>query len=197
MDSRVHLSQWELLQAALVGVRRHLEALRQKLPDKHGLESAGWSEHIEGAAGEMAFAKFSGKYWSCSVNAFKAGDVGEVQVRTRSKDHYDLIVRSDDKDDDVFVLVLGRVPRFRVVGWIWGREAKRGEFLREYGDRPAAYFCAPESIATLWPKGIEGEKGSRGGRRVMGNAGESPAGCFLKGVAPHQGQSSVGAGFNR
>ena len=67
---KVTLEWYELLQAALCGVRRHIEALHKGLPDKHGFDSDGWGAHIEGAAGEMAAAKSLGLYWNGSINTF-------------------------------------------------------------------------------------------------------------------------------
>jgi len=131
-------------------MRRQIEALRQHRPDRHGFDGEdGWTIHIEGAAGEMAVAKLRNRYWNGSVNTFKTGgDVGAVQVRTRSKAHYDLIVRDDDRNDDAFFLVIGSIPVFDVVGWIKGRDAKRPEWLQTYGERPPAYFV-PQSALTL------------------------------------------------
>ena len=145
---RVTLEWFEVLLAATVGVRRQLEALRSGRPDCHGFDGAtGWQVHIEGACGEMAFAKATGRYWSGSINTFKAGgDVGNIQVRTRSRDDYDLIVRDDDRDEDIFVLVIGKAPTFRVVGWIQGAEAKRPSWRHVYGARPPAFFVPQAAL---------------------------------------------------
>lgn len=137
----VILTESEIYLAAVVGVRRQIEAIQKGLPDRHGFEGAGWNLHVEGAAGELAVAKAYGRFWDGSVNTFKrSGDVGQVQVRTRSKDGYDLIVRCDDRDEDRFVLVVGRIPEFEVCGWIRGRDAKQDRWLKRHGGREAAYF---------------------------------------------------------
>lgn len=137
----VQLEMFEVELAAAVGLRRQLEALKQGLLDTYGFTGTGWSEHIEGAAGELAFAKATGRFWNGSINTFKSGgDVGRVQIRTRSKQDYDLLIRPDDADLDAFVLVVGTVPKFCVVGWLYGHEAKQEKWLRYYGNRPGAYF---------------------------------------------------------
>lgn len=143
------LTQAELLLAATIGVQRQVEALRQGLPDKHGFDGGeAWTVHIEGACGELAVAKALDRYWSGTINTFKlSGDVGKLQVRTRSRTHYDLLVRDDDCDEDIFVLVVGRAPSYRVVGWIRGKDAKRSEYRQSYGNRPIAYFV-PQSALT-------------------------------------------------
>jgi hypothetical protein len=146
----VRLSGAEVVMAATVGIHRQIEALRRALPDKHGYKGDGWSEHIEGAGGEAAVGRATGSYWAGTVNTFKqGGDVGRKQVRTRSGETYDLIVRDDDPDDAPFFLVTGRLPNFKVWGWIWGRDAKRPEWRKAYGDRPAAFFVPKEALTPL------------------------------------------------
>jgi hypothetical protein len=145
----VTLEPYEIALAADVGVRRQLAALEAHLPDAFGFAGAGWSEHVEGAGGELAFAKATKRYWNGSVNTFKNGDVGTVQVRTRRDPKYDLLVRPGDSDDDAFVLVIGTIPKFCVVGWLYGREAKQEKWLRTYGNRPAAYFVPQAALRVV------------------------------------------------
>lgn len=145
----VTLDDFELLQAAQVGIRRHIEAVTSGRPDRHGFDgSTGWQIHCEGACGELALAKAMNKHWSGSVNTFSSGgDVGRVQVRTRSKHDYELLVRDKDSDDDKFVLVTGTAPTYHIHGWIAGVDAKRVEWRQTHGNRPGAYFV-PQSELT-------------------------------------------------
>ena len=73
---------------------------------------------------------------------------GGWQVRQTELENGQLIVRPDDSDDAPFAMVVGKIPTFRIVGWIRGRAAKKGFRLRAPNNRPAAYFVAQES---LWP----------------------------------------------
>ncbi len=147
----VTLEWHEVMLAAGVGMRRHIAALRAGRPDRHGFNGqTGWTIHAEGACGEMAIAKALGLYWNGSVDTFKSfGDVGALQVRTRSRPEYELIVRPDDSDDDTFVLITGTAPTFTVVGAILGGLAKRDEWLQDYGGRPAAYFVPHSELVPL------------------------------------------------
>ena len=80
-----------------------------------------------GACGEVAVAKAMGRYWGGSVNTFKSiGDLVSVgwEIRTRAEHSYDLIIRDDDQDDRVFVLVTGKAPNYVVRGWIKAGDAK-------------------------------------------------------------------------
>ena len=139
--------------ATEVGVRRQIASLRKGSPDKHGYEGEGWNIHIEGACGEMAFAKAMNIYWDGSVNTYHHPDVGGWQVRTRSRDGYELLVRENDADDTPFVHVTGRCPVYVIHGWILGREAKQSRWLKTYGDRPPAYFVPVSSLQLLCENG--------------------------------------------
>jgi hypothetical protein len=153
----ITLTWAELSIASQVGIRRNLEAMRDGRRPKHGFAGSTRDIHIEGACGEMAFAKSMGLYWNGSVNTFKqGGDVGRHQVRTRSKDTYDLIVRYDDRDEDIFWLVTGTAPTYNVVGHIKGIDAKQDRFRQSYGGRPEAWFV-PSSFLKLYEGEQDGE----------------------------------------
>ena len=114
--------------------------------DAHGAapDASGWGLHIVGACGEMAVAKLLNKYWNGALGNLKADDVSMVQVRTRTKHTYDLIVHPSDPDDKMFVLVTGLPPKFRVHGWIVGGFAKTDKYWKDpAGGRPA--FFVPKS----------------------------------------------------
>ena len=101
----VTLTKSEASMASHVGWMRHLVSVLKGLEDKNGCDGK-WDRHIEGACGELAVAKALGIYWDGSVNTFhSAGDVGNIEVRTRSRHDYDLIVRPSDHLERRFVLV--------------------------------------------------------------------------------------------
>lgn len=148
----VTLTEYELRMAAQVGIERHIDSLvhgrRQAAADRAPV--GNWQQDIEGACGELAVAKALGRYWNGSVNTFKqGGDVGKVQVRTRSEHHYELIVRPQDRDDDYFVLVTGVAPDYRVVGYMRGADAKQDGFSKNHGGHGAAFFVPHAALTTL------------------------------------------------
>lgn len=155
----VKLEWFEVAAAVTVGVQRHLASLRRGSRDAHGWTGRdGWGDHIEGACGERAAAKAMGLYWDGSVNVFERSDlVGRdgvgIQVKTRSKDEWDLIVRPGDSDAQRFVLVTGTVPTYRVWGWILGRDAKRSQWAVDYGNRPTAYFVPKDALRPVGAMG--------------------------------------------
>src|ERR1700743_635586 len=125
----IELTKEEFAYAVKIGKLRQEEALKKNLPDRYGFDgTAGLSIPIEGACGELAVAKALNITWDATVNTFKslADLVSNIEVRTRSKDNYDLLIRSDDKDQSLFVLVIRKSPKtFDVVGWIKASDAKQ------------------------------------------------------------------------
>lgn len=137
----------EVAMAASIGVHRNSYAIDHKLRQNHGMTGDGWAEHIEGASGELALAKHLKMYYGGAHLAFKGPDLGlRYQVRTRSKAWYQLIVRPDDSDNDIFVLVTGKCPIFKIRGWILGKDAKKPEWEQTYGNRPPAFFVPQEFL---------------------------------------------------
>ena len=142
----VTLTWVELALATRIGVGRRVQRLQTpERKDRYGLEDDdGWTLDIEGAAGEMAVAKLANIYWNGNMGNLKAADVGRLQVRTRSRDYYDLILHPTDPDDSAFILVVGKAPRFRIVGWIVARDGKLQKWWKDpAGNRPA--FFVPQS----------------------------------------------------
>jgi hypothetical protein len=150
--TEVSLSAAELIQAATAGVWRHVQSLKNGYADRYGEANgdAGWQKHIEGAAGELAVAKLCEVYWPGAVGTFHGPDLGrQIQVRTRSKSDWDLIVRATDADEDVFVLVTGKAPTYDVRGAIMGWEAKQDEFRADHGGHGEAFFVPASSLHEL------------------------------------------------
>lgn len=157
---RVQLSWNEVHMAATVGILRNIQALKQGRPQCHGAKDEEmWRYHVEGAAGELAFSKAMNIHWEAHSNVFKVPDIGSnLQIRTRSHDDWDLIVRDNDSDDEIFILLVGEIPNYRVVGWIRGVDAKRAEWYKDMGKRgKPAYFVPQEYLnpIELLPKSHE------------------------------------------
>jgi hypothetical protein len=143
----VALTMSEMQIAATVGMMRQIENLAKGRRDAYGAEKEdGWQYHIEGAGGELAFAKWSGRYWNGALGNLKADDVGDTQVRTAMAHHKRLIIHPPDANDRRFVLVTGVMPRFLIRGWIWGGDGKQERFWCDpKGARPA-YFVPTDFL---------------------------------------------------
>lgn len=141
MGIRIVLSDLELRYGRAVGRERHAEALRLDRQDAHDFVGDPEEIHIAGALGELACAKALNLYYVPTVNTFqRGGDVGPYQVRTRSELRFQLMVRTNAVDDDIYVLVRGDSACHLVVGWIRAGDAKRPEWLHPHAGREPAYF---------------------------------------------------------
>jgi hypothetical protein len=143
---------WHLVQrASNVGCLRNLTAMRSGRQHVGGLDSTGWSEHIEGALGECAVAQALGLHWDQGINTFKTRpDVAGLQVRTRSRHSYDLLLRPGDSQRDAWVHVTGTCPEYWIRGWLWGYEALRSKYLRkDIARRPPAYFIPTADLRAI------------------------------------------------
>jgi hypothetical protein len=147
----VTLTPAELACATTVAALRHYSAVSRGSRDGHGLGRQEGAEcHFHGCCAEVAAARALGVYWPASVNSYKGADLEpDWQVRGRSRHDYELIVRRDDPDEHRYVLVTGVAPKLVVRGWMWGRDAKRDEWLKGHGGRPPAYFVPTDVLRRL------------------------------------------------
>lgn len=135
--------------AATVGLRRQIMNLRAERCDRYGFNGDAWAVHIEGACGEMAVAKLLNRYWCGNLGDLDAADVGKLQVRTRSKHSYELILHPADADEDAWILVTGIAPEYRVHGWVTGVEGKKEEYWKDpAGGRPA-FFVPQDALRPM------------------------------------------------
>ncbi len=133
----VRLSEREMLLAASSGVQREVECLRKLDSGKNVVSEYEknnnqvgpgglWNNHIEGAMGEFAVAKFLGLYPG-AITDKDATDVGEhYEVRTRPLRYQELFIKKDEKEnkeDKYFILVQGSYGRYTICGWISAYEA--------------------------------------------------------------------------
>jgi hypothetical protein len=146
----VKLTMAEVLQGAATGTMRHMESVSRGEQHKPPLkpQDNGLMLHIEGACGEIAYAKWRGVYFDPRINSYKGADFGtNVQIRTRSNHDYELLIRDNDNPEHFYVLVTGMAPTYRVVGWIKGSDAMKPEWRKDWGGRGEAWFV-PHSALT-------------------------------------------------
>lgn len=127
-DLIVTLEPWELLLAATEAGRRWSSSAARSADDRGG-QARSLDQDVAGVCGELAFAKWSGRYWTGGARG--AGDVGGVEVRCRRAAPQDeepaLIVQPYDernRPESPFVLVVGGGTTYRIVGWTTPRLAR-------------------------------------------------------------------------
>jgi hypothetical protein len=149
---KVTLTNSEVLSAAIVGARREIRAIYDGQPEQLP-RKLHWGGHIEGAAGELAYAKATGQYWPAYVGPLDGhdGDVGPgVEIKTQDSTTAPLTLRPPDQQkhgEATFVLVTGRIPDFVIVGRIYGPDAfldERWEPAPADGSRPYGRWKIPQ-----------------------------------------------------
>jgi hypothetical protein len=151
----VTLNKHEMAFAAHVGETRQRDAVARKLKPKYGMTSDPLQAHIDGARGEYAFCKAWNIHWPATVNNFSGADVGDkVQIRTRMNNRYELYVRPLDNEKHIWVLMRANPPHYEYVGWMYGRDAKKDEWLKTHGNRPPAHFVPNEELEYELPKEV-------------------------------------------
>lgn len=92
--------------------------------------------HKLGCIGEVAASIFlgvEGFEFSAKEAVRGAADLpGNIEVKTRPKHGYDLLVQIDDDPNKVFVLITHDGLSTQIAGWIRGQDAMKKELIKEY-----------------------------------------------------------------
>lgn len=151
--AQIHVSDEECIRCVGVGMRRLASSLAKGLNHASTYNRTFYKrmeEETVGCVGELAFSKYLGVPWDESVDTFHhIPDVGEVEVRATRLDQGSLIIRDNDADDRVFVLVTGTPPCVEIRGWIHGRDAKRPEFLKDPNGYRPSWFVPQSALGKL------------------------------------------------
>jgi hypothetical protein len=114
--------------------------------------------HKIGAAGEMAVASYLGlksKVFQEEKPTRGSFDLpGKIDVKTRAKHGYDLIVQVDDNPEKIYWLVTIENKQIRIHGWINHVDCIKDEYMKDpAGGRPA-YFVPKERLflPEAWPQ---------------------------------------------
>ncbi len=141
----VTLTWQEVASGALVGAQRRISSKRKNLTDRliHG---SAWDVDIEGACGELAACKALRVYWNPSVDVFNVPDIPpDIDVKATASGQF--IVKPHYIDSRRYLFVQGTAPTYKVVGWIFGYEAKHAEwFTTQRADYPKVYFVPREAL---------------------------------------------------
>lgn len=91
------------------------------------------SVNLNGFGGELAVSLWTGERWHRGDR--KKPDVGDdIEVRARGYQHAALpLYDTYDKRDRRYVLAIGALPTYRLVGWIFGREGLNMEHAHPAG----------------------------------------------------------------
>ena len=150
----VHITAEEFARCVVVGMRRFVSSSVKGHNHASTYERTFYArleEETVGAVGEYAFCKYHGYTWEESVDTFHSvPDVGtKFEVRATRRDDGCLIVRENDPEDRVYILVTGTAPEVVIRGWVWGREAKQPQFLKNPSGYRPAWFVPQGNLRKL------------------------------------------------
>lgn len=138
--------------AAKEGYRRQKVNEEKKLTGRNSGPEEGKEAlrvHLIGAAGEMVVASYLGlkKFLYQETDAVRGSyDLPpDIDVKTRARHYYDLIVQLDDNPTKRYILVTIENKECLIHGWIHAENAMKKYYIKAYANRGAAYFV---------PKGV-------------------------------------------
>jgi hypothetical protein len=109
--------------------------------------------HLLGAAGEVAVASYLGlkEHLFKETEAKRGSDdlPGGIDVKTRSKSRYDLIVQKQEDPKKVFVMVTIENQQTLLQGWCHGYEAMKEEYWADPARGRPAYFVPKEALHSM------------------------------------------------
>jgi hypothetical protein len=108
--------------------------------------------HLLGAAGEMAVASYLGlKQHLYKETEARRGsdDLPGIDVKTRSRHSYDLIVQKNEDARKKFVLVTIESQKTFLHGWCYGHEAMQERFWADPARGRPAYFVGKEHLRPM------------------------------------------------
>jgi hypothetical protein len=109
--------------------------------------------HLLGAAGEMAVASYLGlkEHLYAEREARRGSDdlPGGIDVKTRSRHSYDLIIQKSENADKRFVLVTIQDHKTFIHGWCYGREAMEEKYWADPARGRPAYFVPKSELRSM------------------------------------------------
>jgi hypothetical protein len=108
--------------------------------------------HLLGAAGEMAVASYLGlKDHLYQETEARRGsdDLPGIDVKTRSRYKYDLIVQKQEDPQKKFVLVTIEDHRTFIHGWCYGKEAMEEKYWADPARGRPAYFVPKSELRPM------------------------------------------------
>lgn len=108
--------------------------------------------HLLGAAGEVAVASYLGlksELFKETEAKKNSDDLPGIDVKTRSKASYDLIVQRGSDPQKKFVLVTIENQQTLLHGWCYGHEALQEQYWADPARGRPAYFVPKEALHSM------------------------------------------------
>jgi hypothetical protein len=146
---RIQLDGTWMLLSGWIGLGRTVQSRKRGWQERDGQKDSSlrWNPSVEGAMAEAAVAQYLDAFWSgARLGSIDKHDIGNVEVRsTHHRDgHMHIYARNDDACPFVFVVTDFGSLSCNIMGWIYARDAKRSEWIRE-GRPGGACYWVPQS----------------------------------------------------
>ena len=137
----MELNKNERIIATIIGKERYASNRKNGIVNQKAGTMSIYETEVEGVGGELAFAKMCNLYPDFSVVPGKYDFIAHgmtVDVKTTKHKNGRLLVSSTKKisDCDSYVLVVGSMPRYEMIGWAYAPEIINEEHLGELGNGP-------------------------------------------------------------
>jgi hypothetical protein len=149
-------TEQERQQAIEEGLRRQRVNESKALRGRNGgawKGSKALDIHLLGAAGEVAVASYLGmkEHLFKETEARRGSDdlPGGIDVKTRSRSCYDLIVQKGSDNRKKYVLVSIESQKTLLHGWCYGEEAMQERFWADPARGRPAYFMPKECLRPM------------------------------------------------
>jgi hypothetical protein len=145
MSIYIELTWEEITLGALEGIMRHVRSIKE---GRNGVNQQpahlAWQVKIEGALAEMAVSKYTGSYW---LGATQRGssDAGTYEVRMTMYENGCLFLHPHDKDNVKYVLVTGLNGKYKIAGWILGKDGKQQKYWKKVSEKRDPAYWVPQS----------------------------------------------------
>jgi hypothetical protein len=139
---KITLNEGETAVASVSAILRYTVNRASGVVDRKGGPQSCWKTDLNGVGAEMAFAKYKNLYPDFSTNPRQGGsdftliNGDEVDIKCTQYKTGKLIVNKDKNTSKTkyYILVIGEVPAFEIVGYATADEVFKNENLKEiYG----------------------------------------------------------------
>jgi hypothetical protein len=152
MDEIVILNDYQIGFADGVAYARRMLAIHKARAPRNGSPTdrkKALGRDVLGVRGEAAGHVYTGLRWNALSQIIgRLPDLGDwIDVKGRSKAHYDLPVPKDGMLDWAYMLVdCSGHPAYRIVGWMFGSDAKQAQWWGDPSGEGPAYFVPQKEL---------------------------------------------------
>ncbi len=149
ITTRIELTTTEYTEAAKAGFDRHMQSIKSTERNRVKNPNFKLQVDVDAACAERAFAKALGIAWNRNVGTYQRENAGLYRCKYTSISNGRLVVRRDDAEDGIYVLLVGSGLTYEIKGAITGAQARQiGEQAAPNGGEPA-WFVSQKQLKPI------------------------------------------------